>query len=168
MSKAGLEVAVKYGEKLNEFNSMADAESYFFEYKDSLLSRFENICTDSKFNADYSVDSLKTLEKWYFELWEKDDFASFAVSRAEFEEMLTVYFDEVAVRNIDEAQWEVMAYPFVNGKYELGLKCGLMNLAGLGHFRDLCTMQGNKRRNFISREYKKYFDTYLQYMQNQK
>ena len=63
MSKAGLEVAVKYGEKLNEFNSMADAESYFFEYKDSLLSRFENICTDSKFNADYSVDSLKTLKK---------------------------------------------------------------------------------------------------------
>lgn len=157
MSKAGLEAALKYGEKLKEFQNITDAEDYFFEYKDSLLNEFEMLSKESGFTADYSLDSLKLLEKWYFALWEKDDFASFKVSREQFELMLGVYFNEVAVRNKEGAKWEVKEFPFARGKYELAISVGLMTMAGLGHFRDLCTIQGNKRRNFMHREYKKYF-----------
>ena len=158
MSKQGLETALKYGEKLKEFQSISDAEKYFFEYKDSLLNQFERTNGDGAFTFDYSIDSLKTLEKRYFELWEKDDFASFSVSREQFELMIGVYFNEVAVRNAG-AKWEVKEFPFIRGKYELAVSLGLMTMAGLGHFIDLCTLKGNKKRNYIYREYKKYFES---------
>ncbi len=158
MTKAGLEAALGYGKSLKEFNNDSEAEKYFFDYKKRMIKEFEQICSRTEvFEADYTVDSLKTLERWYFDIWETNDFASFEVSREVFEIMMALYFDETVVKNIDEAKWTVVEYPFIKGKYELAIKCGLMTMAGTGHFKNLCTMQGNKKRNFLLREYKKYF-----------
>ena len=41
MTRPGLKAALKYGEKLPKFKSMAEAEKYFFARKDKLLGKFE-------------------------------------------------------------------------------------------------------------------------------
>ena len=124
-----------------------------------MISEFEEIARSmGSFSPNYTVDSLKALEKWYFELWEKDNFASITVSQGTFERMMALYFNEVVVRNKEGAKWTVTEYPFLRGRYELGIECRLMSMMGSGHFINLCTKEGNKRRNFMYREYKRYYD----------
>ena len=43
MSEHSLIIALKYGEKLKEFDDIAQAEKYFISYKDELLNRLEAI-----------------------------------------------------------------------------------------------------------------------------
>ena len=63
MTRPGLKAALKYGEKLPKFKSMAEAEKYFFARKDKLLGKFEKKCEQySFFTPDYSVESLKKLD----------------------------------------------------------------------------------------------------------
>ena len=157
MSKAGLNAAVAHASRLKSFADLKDAEEYFFSYRDKLLKKIAALClyTDL-FAADYSADSLKELEKWYFDLWEKDEFSKIGVSQNEFEQMMSVYFGEVVVKNNPEARWVVREDSFVNGKYELFVNKG--NLFFSIPFRgDWCDRPGNKRRNKLFRDYNKYF-----------
>lgn len=43
MSEYGLIIALKYGEKLKEFDDIVQVEKYFISYKDELLNRLEAI-----------------------------------------------------------------------------------------------------------------------------
>lgn len=43
MSEHGLIIALKYGEKLKEFDDIVQVEKYFISYKDELLNRLEAI-----------------------------------------------------------------------------------------------------------------------------
>ena len=43
MSEHGLIIALKYGEKLQEFDDKVQAEKFFISYKDELLNRLEAI-----------------------------------------------------------------------------------------------------------------------------
>jgi hypothetical protein len=63
MSKKGLETAIKYGEKLDSFEDAAQAEQYFFSYRDEAEAAFIDLSKEGKefFTADYSADSLKGL-----------------------------------------------------------------------------------------------------------
>ena len=64
MSKHSLNIAVKYGETLREFCDQSEAEDYYISYKDNLLNRLKAISTQSSaFFPDYTVESLKRLEK---------------------------------------------------------------------------------------------------------
>lgn len=158
MTRPGLKAALKYGEKLPKFKSMAEAEKYFFARKDKLLDKFEKKCEQySFFTPDYSVESLKTLEKTYFDLYEAGSFRETGLSRDEFERAMSVYFGEVVVRNNDGAKFEVREFPFAQGKYEFYISKGLLSVAIADRFRDLYQQPGNVRKNHMFREYNRYF-----------
>lgn len=68
MSRYGMEIAIEYGKKLKKFRDISKAEDYFFSYKDNLLKKLETFCAkNSCFVPDYTVESLKKIEKWYFD-----------------------------------------------------------------------------------------------------
>lgn len=158
MTRPGLKAALKYGEKLPKFKSMAEAEKYFFARKDKLLGKFEKKCEQySFFTPDYSVESLKKLEKTYFDLYETGSFRETGLSRDEFERAMSVYFGEVVVRNNDGAKFEVREFPFAPGKYEFYISKGLLSVAIADRFRDLYQQPGNVRKNHMFREYNRYF-----------
>ena len=113
MSKYSLNIAIKYGETLREFNDKSEAEDYFISYKDNLLNRLKAISTQtSVFFPDYTIESLKKLEKWYFDLYEKQSFEQVGLTQEEFESMMSVYWGEVIIKNNEDAKWVVMEYPF--------------------------------------------------------
>jgi hypothetical protein len=158
MSKDGLAAAVKYSKDLIAFNDSKEAEDFFSTYRTSLLEELERISAESGvFTPDYSVDSLDPLEKWYFDLYENDSFSSTGVTKETFEKMMEIYFGETAVRGSEEANWIVREFPFVKGKYELLVKKGLMSMSIVGKFQNLQNVQGNKRKNLMIRDFKKYF-----------
>ena len=113
MSKHSLNIAVKYGETLREFCDQSEAEDYYISYKDNLLNRLKAISTQSStFFPDYTVESLKRLEKWYFDLYEKQSFGQVGLTQEEFESMMAVYWGEVIIKNNEDAEWVVEEYPF--------------------------------------------------------
>ena len=119
MSKYSLNIAIKYGETLREFSNKSEAENYFISYKDNLLNRLKAISIQtSAFFLDYTIESLKKLEKWYFDLYEKQSFEQVGLTQEEFESMMSVYWGEVVIKNNEDAKWVVMEYPFSQKKYE--------------------------------------------------
>lgn len=158
MSKDGLVAALKYSQDLIAFRDSKEAEDFFFTYRTSLLEELEKISAGSGvFTPDYSVDSLDPLEKWYFYLYENESFSRIGETKEAFEKMMEIYFGEIAVRNSEEANWIVREFPFFKGKYELLVKKGLMSMSIVGKYQNLQSVQGNKRKNLMLREYKKYF-----------
>ena len=158
MSKYSLNTAIKYGKTLREFSDKSEAEDYFISYKDDLLSRLKVISAQaSAFFPDYTVESLKKLEKWYFDLYERQVFDQVGVTQEEFESMMSVYWGEVVIKNNEDAKWVVMEYPFSQKKYEFLVNKGLCSVSVVNKFHDLYSRQSNKRRTLLFREYNRYF-----------
>ena len=158
MSKYSLNIAIKYGETLREFSNKSEAENYFISYKDNLLNRLKAISIQtSAFFLDYTIESLKKLEKWYFDLYEKQSFGQVGLTQEEFESMMSVYWGEVIIKNNEDAKWVVMEYPFSQKKYEFLVSTGLCNVSVVNKFHDLYRIQSNKRRTLLFREYNRYF-----------
>jgi hypothetical protein len=56
--------ALKYGESLQRFEVIKDAEKFFFNFKNELIKHLELICQGSDFfTVDYKVEYLKKMEK---------------------------------------------------------------------------------------------------------
>ncbi len=52
--------------------NLGKLKDYFISYKDTLLNRLKEISIQtSAFFPDYTIESLKKIEKWYFDLYEK-------------------------------------------------------------------------------------------------
>ncbi|MGK7377616.1 hypothetical protein ACSFXN_07215 [Planococcus sp. 1R117A] len=82
MSKQSLRVAIEKGKKLRKCESLKEAESYFLNFKDTVLGQFDLVAGESRFfTTDYKVESLKALEKWYFHLIESDEFEQLGMNR---------------------------------------------------------------------------------------
>ncbi|WP_208025362.1 hypothetical protein [Bacillus salipaludis] len=159
MSKQGLKAAIQYGEKLPVFKGLKEAQTFFFNYKDELLKQFELISQESTlFKANYKVESLKGLEKWYFELYEKNEFVKLGINRNEFEKAMAIYFGELVVLNNKDAIWEVEEYPFVPERYTFGVRKGLGSMSLGNWFIDHFKEPSNKRRNSLFRRYNHYFN----------
>jgi hypothetical protein len=159
MSKKGLKVAIEYGEKLREFENILEAEKFFLKYKDELLIQLELVSQESDiFKVDNKVESLKNLEKWYFELYEKNEFVKLGLDRNEFEKVMAIYFGEVVVQNNKDAKWEIEEYPFVPGKYTFGVTKGFGSMSLGNGFIDHYKEPSNKRRNSLFRMYNHYFN----------
>ncbi len=157
MSYSGMKAAIEYGDILRSFKDLSEAEDFLFAYKDILLKKLESSCLNNAlFTADYSVDSLTKIEKWYFDLCEQKEFTKIGITQETFEKMMGMYFGEVAVRNNAEARWVVREFPFVKGKFELLIKKGLMSMSVIEKCNNLCASQGNKRKNQLFRDYNKY------------
>ena len=108
MSKQGLNTAIQYGESLEEFNNKIEAENYFMSYKNHLLERLKIISKQTNdFFLNYTEESLKEIEKWYFDLYEKQAFDKIGSSLEEFESILSIYWGAVIVENKDDTKWVI-------------------------------------------------------------
>src|SRR5262249_42074820 len=149
--------AEAYGEALPSFGSLSEATAYYFALRDEHLSILVNISEKQDFfKLDYSVESLKKIEAWYFDFVEHHNFEIHGVDRATFERCMFMYFGEVVIKNNKDAEWIVEEYVFSQGKYELGIRkdpCSYMAT----RFVDLYREPNNKRKQYIYRTYKKNF-----------
>jgi len=157
MSAEGLQVAKDFGQRLLAFGSQAEAEAYLFGQRDHRLRRLCELASASDdFIADFTPASLKNLESWYFALCDSDGFGQLDISREELECCMASYFCEVAVRNCSDAKWIVQEFAFERGKYEIGIKRGLLHWMR-SRFADLYNQPNNKRRPKIYKSYEQLF-----------
>ena len=123
MSRAGLKAANRHGSKLPEFPNLEAAQVALFAERDRLLALCRELGQRSaEFRCCFEPESLKALERWYFELLDGDGFRGVGVSRDEFERCIAVYFGEVLVRNRSPFGWFVREFAFARGRYEIGVQ----------------------------------------------
>ena len=157
MSKYGLKIARLFGRGLPAFKNQSEAEKHLYRERDDRIKKMVSLAPSSdEFAADFTPESLKGLELWYFELWENNGFRKLRTSREDFERNMAMYFFEVAVRNCPEAEWEVAEYGFEKGKYEIGVVRGRSHLMR-SRFTDHFNERNNKRRQKIYRNYREHY-----------
>jgi hypothetical protein len=155
--RSQLDAIRRVANALRSFSTPAAAEKALTSRRDRLLRKLERASSRSggKFAADYSPESLKALEGWYFELVAVGFLSRAWMLRSTFEAAFAMYFGEVLVRHAGHA-WVVEEFAFVQGKYALGVRKGLGTIM-LRAF-DTLTMPANltrnKRRQSVWRQYR--------------
>jgi len=153
MTKAGMAAAQEHGTNLPSFASQGEAEHSLFARRDELLLTLQKSASgNSTFRFDSSPDSLKALEKWYFDLLEGQNFGSLGLDQATFEHCISMYLGHVLVQNHPKFKWVVEKFAFQEGKYEIGVQRPLFSLMLTGR-RNLAGKPNNKRRQSLWREY---------------
>ena len=156
MSRQGMQAALEYGRNLPSFSDQKTAESELFRQRDKIIREIIDAAGYSDlFAADFRPESLKSLEKWYFILWESDSFDQIGMTREQFERCISMYFGEVIVRNSSEFEWFVDEYAFIPGRYVLGVRKEMVSLT-LTRETDLYARRDNKRKQSIWREYRRW------------
>jgi hypothetical protein len=157
MSLFGVKVAKQFGQNLPSFKNQAEAEAFLIAQKDERLRLLiESAKNSNTFTADFSPESLKHLEIWYFELWESDGFERLETTREEFECFMAAYFGEIAVRNNPDTKWIVSEFAFERGKYEIGIHQKLFTQM-LNRFADHYKTPNNTRRQKLFKMYQQRF-----------
>jgi hypothetical protein len=153
MSRQGIKAAYDFGRDLPRYGSQQEAERDLFARRDRLLTR---LCDSagSKADFDFSPQSLKKLESWYFELLDTNGFSSIGFDRSTFENAIPLYLGEVLVRNRPPFEWFVQEFTFAPGSYEIGVRRPSISLM-LTRPRDL-SAQPTKRHQSLWREYRRY------------
>src|SRR5256885_1690153 len=96
MTKLGLDAARHHGELLPRFASLSEAQDALFSHRDRLLADLCAAATRIKrFTCDYSADSLKSLELWYFHLLESEGFVAAGLTREVMEQAISIYLGQV-------------------------------------------------------------------------
>lgn len=93
----------------------------------------DEIVAEFDLNLDFSPKSLIALEIIYFDMMKNNLFYDLSLTSEEFEEYLSIYFGEVIMKNHKDAEWTVQEYPFVEGTYTMGIRCGPFTT----HFQNL-------------------------------
>jgi hypothetical protein len=156
MSRQAREIAILHGRSLPMFRSQQEAEEALFTRRDKHLALLSKAAESyPAFEADFGPESLKTLERWYFVLYEAGAFHRIGVGRDTFETCMAMYFGETAVRDA-AARWIVEEYFLARGRYEIGVQRGSVKLM-LDRLTDLYAEPNNKRRQSLYRRYMKYF-----------
>jgi hypothetical protein len=155
MTRQGKIAAISHAQTLPIFANKTEAERTLFSFRDERLAQLAKLAAGSKcLEITYLPASLKTLERWYFNLLESDGFSVLGTTRAIFEECMAMYFLETAVRN-SAAEWTVEENVFERGRYELGVKgsvnCYMMRITRLP------LLKQNKRRESLYRDYQRWF-----------
>jgi hypothetical protein len=156
-SRRKSEIAVRHAEKLPAFSSLEEAQHQLYTYRDKQLALLAEIAKHTtRFQPDYSPESLKQLEQWYYQLYETGSFQLLGLTRETFETCMAMYFGETAVRTAG-AHWIVEEYFLAPGRYELGLQKESVTMMLLQHCLDHFQTPNNKRRQSLFRDYRKYF-----------
>lgn len=156
MSRQGHAIALKHGEKLPAFASLAEAEQHYHNLRDKHLDILLEVATQYPlFHPDYSPESLKQLEQWYFRLYETGSFRAMGIVRETFETCMAMYFGETAIRSA-RAHWIVEQYFIAPNKYELGVRKDSVTMM-VSRFTDHFREPNNKKKESLFRRYKKYF-----------
>jgi hypothetical protein len=115
----------------------AKAEGELTRQRDEALRALERAALLSgAFSPDYTAESLRALDAWYRDLWQRDAFLEVGSGRAEFERWMALYFGEVAVRNNADARWTVVPHPAGRGRFDLGVRRGEDVMLTSDAFRD--------------------------------
>jgi hypothetical protein len=156
MSRAGMRAAAAHGRALPRYGSQEEAERALFAHRDVLLDQFRAVAPNSaSFRFDLTPESLKILERWYFELHERAAFGEIGLNRETFERCIAMYFGEVIVKNHAEFKWAVREFAFEPGRYEIGVVRGTLAVM-LTRFSDVHARPSNKKRESIWREYRRW------------
>ena len=155
MTRHGLKVALKHAESLPSFKSLAEAKRSLFQLRDRLRDEIERLSRECNVVLDFSPDSLKTLEKWYFDLYNSDGFECLGLTQEEFERCMGFYNGFVYTENDPEFTWIVEESPYKAGKFQIGVTKGLLTI-WVGRVSRLQKLKNNKRMQSMFREYKRY------------
>ena len=148
MSRFGIFVACQYDQELPAFSSHTEAEKALFAQRDTGL---QELHAEGELGTklDYSHESLKLLERWYFENWQPATTASgYSMPHA-----IAFYFGEVLCRTW-RFRWLVREFDFSKGRYEIGVQRQLLTIM-LTKGRKL-QVSGNKKMQSLWRESQKY------------
>ena len=116
------------------FGSPSDAEIALLRERDEGLRALERAAVVSAaFSPDYSEESLRALDAWYLDLWQRDAFLEVGAGRAEFERWMAFYYGTVVVQNNADAAWVVE--PAGRGRFQLAVRRGDATV-GIDAFRD--------------------------------
>jgi hypothetical protein len=145
VSRIGIAVARNFGAGLPRFDSQAEAQAALFAQRSAEIGRLLRAIGD----LDYSVESLKTLEK---RLLHEE-----GIGTAEGPESWAMatgfYFGEVLCRNAG-FEWLVTEFPFQPGHYEVGVRKG--SLAVMLTTGKRPATINNQRMQSLLREYQRY------------
>jgi hypothetical protein len=156
MSRQGMKAALEYGQQLPAFPDRKSAEIKLFQLRDKLIRQITDAAAGTDlFLADYSPESLKALEKWYFELYDTKSFKKIGLDRKIFEQSMSMYYGEVIVRNNPDFRWYIEEYAFIPGRYEMGVRSKIISLS-MGRAADLYARTGNQRKQSLWREYRRW------------
>ena len=157
MSRQGLRIAVKVGLSRRKFLNHESAIKYFSSLREEVFELIKELEIEyPNYKLDFSPESLKSIEKIYFDYYDKNKFGEESISKDEFEILLAIYDGNVYVTN-GKAKWTVEEDDFVkDNRFYLAIK-------SLNGFLTVdCTKwsnherrPSNKRRQMIYREYKK-------------
>ena len=148
MSRRTMIVAGQYAVNLPGFDSLSEAEGSLFAYRDAA---FVELLSVSEFQCalDYTPESLKLLEQWFFASGEPVALASgYSSAHA-----IGFYLGEIYRRHAG-FKWVVQEFVFSPGHYEIGVSRGLISVM-LTKGR-LPKAAGNKQRQSLWREFRKY------------
>ena len=155
MGKAGLEAARHHGSALPQFKSRDEAQRVLYEQRDRELYALRTAAEQSEtFVCDYTSESLKGLERWYFSLVESNEFAAVGMARQAMEQAISFYFGQVFV-TVAGFQWVVEEFVFVPGRFQIGVRRGLVTIM-VTLPSDIAARPGNKRRESMWREFRKW------------
>jgi hypothetical protein len=155
MSRAGLLAAKLFGAKLPAFRDLEEAERALERRRDELLLTLTDLSRHSAtFRADGGPESLKDLERWYFELLEGAGFRSIGTDQETFERAIAMYLGEVLVRNAPPFEWFVSEFAFEPGRYEIGVRRS--RVAVMCNRLVPAPRERNKRGQSIWRRYQSY------------
>ncbi len=154
MSKSGLQAAMLHGDELPRFTSRDEATRVLCGRRDQALTELCAAATRSgAFSCDFSPESLRALERWYFDLVESNGFATVGLSRGAMEQGISFYLGQVLAQ-ASGFQWVVEEFAFVPGTFEIGVRRGRVTIM-LTRPSDLASRPGNKRRDSLSRQYRR-------------
>lgn len=133
-----------------EFESLEQAEEYFFEKLDADKKRLAKLGDEfPQLELNYSSKSLQELERLYFTIF-NDKRTKTSYDKNEFEELMTLYMREVFIKN-EMAEWQVQENHFGPGKYQLGLLYGYGSWTNNHYAADLDRKKDNKGRDYLYR-----------------
>src|SRR5262245_9967855 len=141
-----MEASKEHGRHLPSFRNVDEATAALYGSRDATIASFLLAC-GQELRLDYSPESLKRIEIWYFQQGCPDRHQGFSVARA-----ITLYLGEVLCRKAG-FEWIVSSYAFDPTKYEIGVTRGCETKMLSGSWRP--PHQGNKRQQSLWREWKR-------------
>ena len=152
-----MKIAMQVGLKRRKFSDKEAAEKFFKNLKKEVFTLVKELqLSYPNEKLDYSPESLKAIEKIYFDYCDNNKFDETHLTQDEFEILLAIYEGQVYVKN-GKAKWIIEEDAFVRDhRYFLAIK-------SMNNFLTIdCTKRanhnrksGNKRRQMLYREYKK-------------
>ncbi len=160
MSRQGYKLALQAGNSLHVHKTKEEAEKYYFSYRDKALKSILKLVKKyPEYQLDFSPESLKRMEKLYFDLLEKNGYSTYKLLGLTFkrmEQLLAIYYGEVFVKNTSFS-WVTQPFGFVENKYELAIQSENKGLTiTCSSFSNHFKTPDNIRKQYLYREYMKY------------